>query len=315
MHYNDLFWYHDLFKAKYNSFIYDVALEGIKNARTLKEATLLILSFLIDYNKVWYTFNEDGKQAFENLSSHAKSLYCVLKRVEGFLKTFQNLALEDADLKDERLVKAVDVVFNEVTKVCGRTGASKVLHLLAPSFFVMWDEKIRDFYNVASYIDFLRRMKDELNEALTLYCQDFKVDRNRAKEDIKARCGGKPLTKIIDEYNFLKITVGVGTKVDEKIRRIMTIIREIVDGAMEVAEEPWAKKSGYAGMLRSSAAKLLRVMEDYALKGDLEGLMKYYEAALRDQEGRIIDRILVSRGKKSLKTEYERVKKIVENCH
>ena len=186
--------------------------------------------------------NENGKQAFENLSLHAESLYRVLEKVEGFLKTFQNLTLEDADLGDEKLVKSVDVVFNEVTKVCGRTGASKALHLLAPSFFVMWDEKIRGFYNVTSYIDFSRRMKDELNEALDLYCRDFQVDRDRAKEDIKAKCDGKPLTKIIDEYNFLKITVGVGIKVDEKIRQIMRIIREVVDGAMEVAEEPWAKK-------------------------------------------------------------------------
>ena len=318
MHYDDLFWYHKLFKARFNSFIYDAALEGVGKAETLKEKVLFVFSFLMEYNRVWYLLNEDGKRAFENLSSHVEDLYRALSRVEGFLRDLKDVSLEDADLGSERFARTANVVFDEVAKVCGWTGASKVLHLLVPDLFVMWDDKIRSFYAVSSYIDFLRKMKDELNEALNHYCRDFQVDRELAKDRIRARCDDRSLTKLVDEYNFLRITKGEvavieGTRA-RKIEEIMAVIREVVDGALEVAEEEWAKRSSMGAKIRGSASKLVRVMEGYAKKGDLEGMMKYYEAALRDPDGITIDKILVQRGKNSLKTEYSRVKRIYQDC-
>lgn len=316
MHYDDLFWYHEFFKARFNSFIYDTALEGVGKAETLKEKALFVFSFLMEYNRVWYLLNEDGKRAFENLSSHVEDLYRALSRVEGFLRDLKDVSLEDADLERERFVRTVNVVFDEMAKVCGWTGASKVLHLLVPDLFVMWDDKIRSFYAVSSYVDFLRKMKDELNEALDHYCRDFQVDRELAKDRMRARCDNRSLTKLIDEYNFLRITEGevVNDARMRKIKEIMAVIREVVAGALEVAEEDWAKRSSMGAKIRGSASKLIRVMEGYAKKGDLESMMKYYEAALGDPDGITIDKILVQRGRKSLKTEYIRVKRIYQDC-
>ena len=95
-----------------------------------------------------------------------------------------------------------------------------------------------------------------------------------------------------------------------KIDQIMNILNEIADGVYNLAEEEWAVKTEWSGRLAGSANKLMRVMKVYAEKGDLDGIFRYYQNALGDELGRKVGMILREKGKKSLESEYEKVKKI-----
>jgi hypothetical protein len=69
---------------------------------------------------------------------------------------------------------------------------AKTLHLLAPGFFALWDDKIAKAYNCHyHYIPFMREMK-RLAQILA------------PEVDIKST--GKTLLKLIDEYNYAKFT-------------------------------------------------------------------------------------------------------------
>jgi len=110
---------------------------------------------------------------------------------------------------------AIDVknLFYSFDRVVKHTGASKVLHVLAPSLFTLWDENIREgygcFHNVEGYFNFLLRMQRELQEALKTYRRDFSC--NSDDEAIlqirqKLKNGETPMTKLLDEYNLQKYT-------------------------------------------------------------------------------------------------------------
>jgi hypothetical protein len=101
----------------------------------------------------------------------------------------------------------VSSVINEIyeaTKVkhLGPTGISKILHLLNPELFMMWDDKIRKDItatpfsgNSKGYLNFLKWIQKELIE----------VTENHTLEEIKDKIGGeyldkKTLAKLADEY-------------------------------------------------------------------------------------------------------------------
>jgi hypothetical protein len=106
--------------------------------------------------------------------------------------------------KDDTRIRPLFEAFIEALRICegkckGRgspVGAAKALHLLAPSFFPLWDEKIARgygcYYNVdapGQYIAFLRQTKEIAEELAS-----------------SVNVPGKTLIKLIDEYNFAKYT-------------------------------------------------------------------------------------------------------------
>jgi len=115
-------------------------------------------------------------------------------------------------------------VFDGIAR-CGRryesTGASKILHLLRPELFVMWDLRIAAGYglckdveqprpNGSEYADlFLRRLTYEADDALEAYSREKGADRHQAAAGILQISGAPTFAKLLDEYNFMKFTVGV----------------------------------------------------------------------------------------------------------
>jgi hypothetical protein len=78
----------------------------------------------------------------------------------------------------------------------GTTAASKILHLICPDFFIMWDSKIRAEYRKdkadgENYFEFLREMKSLWGTHKTPI------------KDLERRFG-KTHTRIIDQYNYMK---------------------------------------------------------------------------------------------------------------
>ena len=81
------------------------------------------------------------------------------------------------------------------SKRVGPTAASKVLHLVAPNLFMIWDRAIRKYYGFkedkTEYVQFLKDMK---------YWMD-KLGKRIVTLQIRY---GKSSTKIVDEYNWIK---------------------------------------------------------------------------------------------------------------
>jgi len=115
-----------------------------------------------------------------------------------------------ADL--EKLKDRVKYIFKDLEslKNVGPTSASKILHLLKPEFFIMWDRPIAEHYRLnptakiveEEYCKFLAKMREILNTLLKECSRKYLSER--PEEDLIRKYGNKPLTKLIDEYNWLK---------------------------------------------------------------------------------------------------------------
>jgi hypothetical protein len=138
------------------------------------------------------------------------------------LDVFKKCRIEIVDLmplKDS--IQDIFQKFQESTD--SPVAASKVLHVLVPPFFVMWDTTIRAgygcgiIYNKAiarneTYYIFLERIQRELREAIQSYADSHSIKNFVEASDALIRVlnadGRKTLAKIIDEYNFMKFTRG-----------------------------------------------------------------------------------------------------------
>jgi len=91
------------------------------------------------------------------------------------------------------------------------TGASKILHVLRPRLFVMWDTAIRGGYAVSESSEdyaclFLPRMQREVREAVGSYIMENNCGPRTAVQELEKRGGGRPITKLLDEYNYCRFT-------------------------------------------------------------------------------------------------------------
>jgi len=94
------------------------------------------------------------------------------------------------------------------------TGTSKILHVLYPPLFVMWDSAIRGGYAVdgrsSDYAErFLPRIQREARQAVDSYIAERKAGPSTAVRELEGVCGGRPFTKLIDEYNYCKFTLSL----------------------------------------------------------------------------------------------------------
>jgi hypothetical protein len=113
--------------------------------------------------------------------------------------------------------EAVRSIFERVASSGSRyesTGTSKILHVLYPPLFVMWDSAICGGYAVdgrsSDYAErFLPRMQREAKEAVDSYIADGKAGPSTAVRELEALCGGRALTKLVDEYNYCRFTLSL----------------------------------------------------------------------------------------------------------
>ncbi|MCL7389375.1 MAG: hypothetical protein LZ173_05495 [Thaumarchaeota archaeon] len=112
-----------------------------------------------------------------------------------------NLIEVDLQTIEEKVIE----VFNKISRVdnIGPTSSSKILHLLIPNLFIMWDREIaREFdvqMNSGGYVNFLKMCKS-IYEKLSEKYKEQGVDNPTAYLLSKFK---KPLTKLLDEYNWL----------------------------------------------------------------------------------------------------------------
>lgn len=125
----------------------------------------------------------------------------VIKNQRGNLDKLRRETILDVRLGE--VASIIKAVYDGMkVRHLGPTGISKVLHLLNPELFVMWDLDIRRKINDKSfsassrgYFDFLRWIQSELIEATA----------GRIIDEIRDEVGGeyideKTLAKLADEY-------------------------------------------------------------------------------------------------------------------
>ena len=149
------------------------------------------------FSKVEESFFRYAVRNF-NLDEFTKTI----KKVKSILKPLQRENFKNVDFN--KYSKEIKKSFKLLAKIKGiqKTGASKILHLLFPEIFVMWDGYVRNYYgfkkgNECDYLNFLKLMQKK-------FC------------NIRSS-GIRTVTKLIDEHNYKTISMPALNK--KKIRK------------------------------------------------------------------------------------------------
>ncbi|WP_456472867.1 hypothetical protein [Methanocaldococcus sp.] len=145
-----------------------------------------------------------------------KKLVNVIKSnsVQRYLNILKGKSLTTLNI--DKYKKPIEYLYTELQNIkgVGPTAVTKILHLLNPHVFVMWDEKIRTHYGIKNenptsedYIKFMKKMKCLALKFLKYYARDNNIKNlEYAERKISKHHRNKPLSKLIDEYNWLTIT-------------------------------------------------------------------------------------------------------------
>ncbi len=151
---------------------------------------------LLTWNQAFYRY---GSFNFEKLESFIKRNHSKLSA----FRTRNILSHSDADYRavkklfDEVLV-SLSIESGKKAGVSSPVAAAKALHLLAPDFFPLWDDKIARGYK-------LHYSKNATEQ----YIRFIEVTRRIASElpvGLNPSLKGRSAIKMIDEYNFARYT-------------------------------------------------------------------------------------------------------------
>lgn len=130
---------------------------------------------------------------------------CIAKN-QALLDSFRHRNILTHSPNDDGPIQSLFQEFLDALRICegkckGRgspVGVAKALHLLAPGFFPLWDEKIARAYDC--YYD-----SDPPGQYMAFFLKTRAIAQALAP---KVKADGKTLLKLIDEYNYAKYTKG-----------------------------------------------------------------------------------------------------------
>jgi len=205
----------------FGEYVYFKALENLENVRadlskleTKEHVEGIIKMFLIQWGRMGRTVDRRDLN-WEQLTKQLRSSKEAFQKLQG-------KSILDINLDDEEVIDAIKRTYEAASiKYIGATAISKILHLLNPEIYVMWDEDIRMKYKVAKsvkgYLDFLKQMKVEVKEALgegvkEKGCSEKEIVEEICRELPSKKLGQeysrKTLAKLIDEYNWWLVHYG-----------------------------------------------------------------------------------------------------------
>jgi hypothetical protein len=174
---------------------------------------------LIDFINSWAT--RSPMKAIE-LQEAYRCAHSSLSRLA--VVRLESARLEETLDGDQTVADAAAEVFDIVANCGSRTestGASKILHVLLPHFFVMWDMRIAGGYGLCREatqprpagreyaFTFLPRVLKELEEAIVTYAKENLRNRQEAAAALEEQGGMRPLPKLLDEFDYAKYTLSL----------------------------------------------------------------------------------------------------------
>lgn len=153
-----------------------------KTSLSVPEALAVLLQ---TWNSAYYRYHRS------DMTKHFKKIDFLYEKDTRVLRSYRRRTIENFVDGEEPKVRRL---FAEFEGVLGPVGAAKALHLLAPSFFPLWDRAIAQHYKTAL------GKKGTNGER---YCRFMKIVRAQQLV-LKGRCSH--ILKRIDEYNYCKFT-------------------------------------------------------------------------------------------------------------
>jgi hypothetical protein len=157
-----------------------------KTSLSVAEAVAVLLQ---TWNQAYYRYHKfDGE--------HFAAIERLMDRHEQTLMGFRQRAIESFSDGDEATVATL---FEEFEKVLGPVGTAKCLHLLAPSFFPLWDREIAKKHRLG-----LQRSGTNGPR----YCRFVRITKSQCGALGGEEAIGRNPLKALDEYNYCKYTKG-----------------------------------------------------------------------------------------------------------
>jgi hypothetical protein len=119
-------------------------LDADTRAGKIDELVCALMMLLTTWNKNYYRFFKQRKGGI-SLEQHFVDLERVISKHFERLAGFRGLRLYEVTVLPEHEIRTI---FHDFADVLGRVGAAKCLHLLAPSFFPLWDAAILKGYGM-----------------------------------------------------------------------------------------------------------------------------------------------------------------------
>jgi hypothetical protein len=155
-----------------------------------KEMSDALGVLLLTWNQAFYRYGLFDFDELENfIARNQESLTGFRKRdISSYTPVDDNEIMR----LYEQLLIALQIAEGKVAGRQSPVAVSKGLHLFAPAFFPLWDDKIAKAYNCHyQYLPFLRKMKDLVG---------------LLSPHITTSGSNKTILKLIDEYNYAKFT-------------------------------------------------------------------------------------------------------------
>lgn len=125
--------------------------------------------------------------------------------------------------------RRIEAMFNRLAKIKGveYTGAAKLLHLMLPELFVAWDAYIRGRSDKEDRLYVGLPCVTAKKYSLVRYDEngrgyvDFLLDMQSRVRDLVYVTGGKTLSKNLDEWNYVRVTIPIQAieKAEEERRK------------------------------------------------------------------------------------------------
>jgi len=135
-----------------------------------------------------------------------------------------NILVNGSDCSIESVIKQCYKGINDV-KGCGPTATAKILHVLNPNLFVMWDGPIIEHFTEFNedgakpegYCQFLQLMQNDAQAVVRTFNSEnnlspARVNPQSPEEYFSAQLGHSPrksMAKYLDEYYWVTVTNGV----------------------------------------------------------------------------------------------------------
>lgn len=144
-----------------------------------------------------------------------KKLGETLRSLENDFDVLRNRRFLTIDFNERNVSIAIKNIFSRIRSIPyigGHTSTPKIMHLLNPEIFVMWDEDIRKSYQERNsritdsprgYLEFLKQTQEELMRSIRGRQERTGRGLDEVETEIRSKYKNKTLARIIDEYNWM----------------------------------------------------------------------------------------------------------------